>query len=1008
MDTKGKKDESLAIHASDAEPNGGSCESEPRYQQLVEMMNEGLARADSSYVFSYVNQRFADMLGYAPEEMIGHSLLDFVHPDNLEFIKDQIARRKRGEAGRFETAWASKDGAKVHTLVSPRAVFDDKGNFAGSVAVLTDITDRKLAEQALQFSLEFEALIMSISTQFINLPADKIDEGILKALRTIGEFAGIDRAYVFQIYDNGAIMDNTHEWCAEGIEPQIQRLKGLKVDSFPWSAEKMRKLETVHVPLVSDLPAEAAAEKREWQLEGIQSLIFVPMVYRQSLVGFVGFDAVRERMTWSDDSIALLKLVGYIFVSALERKRVEEALKESEERYRSLVEFSPDMVTMTVDGKIAYANPAAAKLVGAEKPEDLVGRSPRDFIHPKYRDIVKERMRLMVEEGQIVPLIEEQFLRMDGTWVDVEVAAMPVVYKGKPSILAVMRDITARKKAEDALKASEAELRALFSAMTDVILVLNSEGRYLEIAPTNPELLYRPSSEVLGKTLYEVFPKDEADYFLSVIHHALEKRETVQTEYEMKIGDREVWFSASVSPMLEDTVVWVARDITERKRTEEALKASEANHRAIFNAVNDAIFIHDMETGMILDVNNKMVEMYGYSPEEAREVDVEALSAGEPPYSQEEALKWIRRAVKGKPQLFEWMAKDKSGRVFWVEVNLKRASIGGQNRLLAVVRDISERKQAEEALQRSEANFRAIFDYMPAVIFGFDRDGVIVQANEACERVFGFSREELIGRSLYETISSPKDHKRRRSVIARVFEGEIVEGLEWQDRKADGSTVYVLSNATPVFDKSGQIIMALSLSIDITERKLAEQRRRELEVHKRDFYRRTIQAATEGKLLISEKEDIERIAGPAIGTWGIGRGEDLGAIRQAVTELAEKAGMDSDRVYDFVLTVGESTTNAYKHAGGGTASLHNIPDGFLFMVSDKGPGIEALTLPEVALVRGYSTAGSLGMGYKAILAIADKVYLATGPTGTTVAIAMRLHPAEKPLAAALLPDTWTS
>ncbi|HET6454447.1 MAG TPA: PAS domain S-box protein [Armatimonadota bacterium] len=881
MDSKGKKDESLAIHASDAEPNGGSCESEPRYQQLVEMMNEGLARADGSYVFSYVNQRFADMLGYAPEEMIGHSLLDFVHPDNLEFIMDQIARRKRGEAGRFETAWASKDGAKVYTLVSPRPVFDDEGNFAGSVAVLTDITDRKLAEQALEDRLEFEALIMNISTQFINLPSDQVDEGILKALRTIGEFAGIDRAYVFQIYDDGAIMDNTHEWCAEGIESHIQRLKGLKVDSFPWSAEKMRKLETVHVPLVSDLPAEAAAEKREWQLEGIQTLIFVPMVYRESLVGFVGFDAVRERMTWSDDSIALLKLVGYIFVSALERKRVEEALKESEERYRSLVEFSPDMVTMTVDGKIAYANPAAAKLVGAEKPEDLVGRSPLDLIHPKDRDNVKERMRLMTEEGKTVPIIEEQFLRMDGTWVDVEVAAMPVVYKGKPSILAVMRDITERKRAEEALKASEAELRALFSAMTDVILVLNSEGRYLEIAPTNPSLLYRPANEILGKTLYEVFPKEEADYFLEVIHRALKEQKTVQTEYELKIGDRELWFSASVSPMLEDTVIWVARDITERKR-------------------------------------------------------------------------------------------------------------------------------AEEALQRSEANFQAIFDYMPGAIFGFDRDGVIVQANEACERLFGFSREELLGGSLYETISSPKDHKRRRSVIARVFEGEIIEGLEWQDRKADGSTVYVLSNATPVFDKSGQIIMALSLSIDITERKLAEQRRRELEVHKRDFYRRTIQAATEGKLLITEKEDIERIAGPPIASWEIRRGEDLGAIRQAVRALGEKAGMDPDRLYDFILTVGESTTNAYKHAGGGMASLHNTPDGLIFVVSDNGPGIEALTLPEVALVRGYSTAGTLGMGYKAILSIADKVYLATGPRGTTVAIALRLHPAPKPVEAALLPDTWTS
>jgi anti-sigma regulatory factor (Ser/Thr protein kinase) len=98
------------------------------------------------------------------------------------------------------------------------------------------------------------------------------------------------------------------------------------------------------------------------------------------------------------------------------------------------------------------------------------------------------------------------------------------------------------------------------------------------------------------------------------------------------------------------------------------------------------------------------------------------------------------------------------------------------------------------------------------------------------------------------------------------------------------------------------------------------------------------------------------------------------------------------------------STNALKHAGSGQASLHKPNDELIFVVSDHGPGIEAVTLPEVALVRGYSTAGTLGMGYKAVLSIADRVYLATGPGGTAVAVAMSLHPAPKKPTA--IPDTW--
>ena len=160
-------------------------------------------------------------------------------------------------------------------------------------------------------------------------------------------------------------------------------------------------------------------------------------------------------------------------------------------------------------------------------------------------------------------------------------------------------------------------------------------------------------------------------------------------------------------PMLEAAI---DKAITERTlaATRKNLQETEDRYRAVFDAANDAIFVHDVETGRILDVNQKMCEMYGYSKEEACALDVEDISAGEPPFSQSEAIEWITKAAREGPQLFEWHGKDSSGRLFWIEVNLKRAKLGGIDRMLAIVRDISERKEAADMLAASERRFRTL------------------------------------------------------------------------------------------------------------------------------------------------------------------------------------------------------------------------------------------------------------------------------------------------------------
>lgn len=172
------------------------------------------------------------------------------------------------------------------------------------------------------------------------------------------------------------------------------------------------------------------------------------------------------------------------------------------------------------------------------------------------------------------------------------------------------------------------------------------------------------------------------------------------------------------------------------------------NYQEIFNMINDAIFIHDIENGDILDVNRKACEMYGYPKEEIIHLNVENLSAGVPPYTKADVLDKIKKGIEGKPQLFEWQAKDKSGRLFWVEGNLKKGVVGEKERLIVVVRDINEYKQAIEKLHRSELLYRTIFENASDAIFLMKGD-CFIECNLKTLKMFRCSYNQILDQSPY-------------------------------------------------------------------------------------------------------------------------------------------------------------------------------------------------------------------------------------------------------------------
>ena len=261
----------------------------------------------------------------------------------------------------------------------------------------------------------------------------------------------------------------------------------------------------------------------------------------------------------------------------------------------------------------------------------------------------------------------------------------------------------------------------------------------------------------------------------------------------------------------------------------EALQENEKRFRAIFDSVNDAIFIHDLETGAIVDVNQRMCEMYGFSREESLRLRATDSSSGQPPYTEQDALNWLRKAATGEPQLFEWHAKHKTGRLFWVEVNIRRASIAGKDRLLVTVRDITERKKAEAALRESERRYTGLFETLRDGFASVLMNGRIVETNPIFRSMVGYTEEELYDMT-YEELTPEKWHHFEANIIReQVLERGYSDVYEKEYIRKDG-TIFPLEIRTHLLrGGDGEPLRMWGFVRDITARKQGQEALRENE-----------------------------------------------------------------------------------------------------------------------------------------------------------------------------------
>ena len=503
-------------------------------------------------------------------------------------------------------------------------------------------------------------------------------------------------------------------------------------------------------------------------------------------------------------------------------------LISSEARFRALVEQASDgFELLDEEGRYVDINDATCRQLGYTR-EEVLRLNVTDVNSLVSRELHRTAFQSLV--GQAPVTFETVYRRKDGTTFPVEISARIIQIGGVVRELAITRDITERKLVATALRTSQERLSAILAATPSCIKLLDAAGNLVEMNRQGLDLIEADDlPQVQGRCFYDIITPAFRDAFKQF-------NERVCAGYSGSLeftitGLRGTlrWMSTNATPLLDPATsqtlhLAVTQDISERKRAEEELRQSEQDYREIFNSANDAVFIHDAETGAILDVNDTMLTMYGVSGKHAVITrHPKDLSLGESPYSLTEAAEWMQKAIQEGPQVFNWHARKHNGQLFWVEVALKSVTINGRGRVLAVVRDITERKRAEAALRDKDELLRRVIDLAPIFIFAKDRQSRFLFANRAAAEALGMTPEQLVGRNDLELGRSPAEAEAfmgdDREVIASGKPKWVPEETltDSEGRVRVHQTIKIPFQAPGTGDPG-----VLGVAVDITERKKME------------------------------------------------------------------------------------------------------------------------------------------------------------------------------------------
>lgn len=325
----------------DVKGEGGDEVGELRYRHMFEKNPAVQLLIDpQTGAIEDANPAAAEFYGYdlATLKRVHISAVNTLPPEQIAAALSQVALEQRQ---RFLVQHRLASGEIRDVEVSSCPVRSEGRLLLHSI--IHDVTARKRLETTLRHQVEFEKLVARISRLCLERAPEDMDQGIQEALQAIGEFVGVDRSYLYLVSPDLATVNAGYEWCAPGVKAELRKTMTLTLDSFAWAAEQLLTQEVLHIPRVADMPLAASAEKAEFEAQGVQSALIVPLLL-DPILGFMGFEVVRAEKRWSDESITLLKIVREILAQALQRKRAEETVKAEAQVSAALARVGQELI----------------------------------------------------------------------------------------------------------------------------------------------------------------------------------------------------------------------------------------------------------------------------------------------------------------------------------------------------------------------------------------------------------------------------------------------------------------------------------------------------------------------------------------------------------------------------------------------------------------------------------------------------------------------------------------
>lgn len=747
-------------------------ESEERFRKVFEEGPLGMVLTSLDMKFFDANPAFCRMLGYTVEEMSGKTFLDVTHPAHRDADRENVEKMWRGEIPQYTTEkrYVTKNGDIRWGRVSTSLIRDQGGEPLYAIATVEDITERKCAEEELR---EREATLNSI-------------------FRAAPVGIGLER---------GPLLSRVNDTICQMLGYSEDELLGRHARMFYPNEDDYESIKNETRRQIAE-KGKGTIETRWKHKDGR----IIDVLLSTTVLDPADFD----------------KGVTFTALDITERKAAEEALRESEARYRVIFQTAMDgFWRVDMQGRLVEVNETYCRMSGYSR-EELLGMSISDLEAVENPAEAAAHIRKIIAKGQ--DRFESKHRRKDGTLFEVEVCTQYRPGEGG-WFIGFSRDITERKRAEKELREREATLNSIFRA-APVGIGLTRDRALARVNDTICRMLGYSREELLGQHPRMFYAGKEDYLFVSS-----EKRRqitqtgtaTVETRWKHKDGRIiDVLLSmAALDPT--DTskgLTFTALDITERKAAEESLRESELKFRSLAEQSPNMIFIN--KGGRVVYANKKCEQILGYTREQlySPDFDFRVLIA---PESMGVINESFARHSRGREvESYDYRLVTRAGeRIDAINVS-KLIQYEGDTAVLGIVTDITERKKAEQTLRESQERLKILFESAPDAIYVTDLEGRFVDGNKAAEELVGFSKAELIGKSLEESgLLSADDLRKAAANVQRVASGRPSGPTEYAVRKKSGSVIAVEVRTFPV-TIAGRTL-SLGIARDVTARKHAEE-----------------------------------------------------------------------------------------------------------------------------------------------------------------------------------------